>query len=55
MPKERNATYEQQCDVIPKLEYLQLQVLLVILDDTNFFCEICEDLKDPFVIGIQSH
>jgi hypothetical protein len=26
--------------------------LLVILDDTTFFCEICEDLKDLFVIGI---
>jgi hypothetical protein len=39
-PKERNATYEQQCDVIIKLEHLQLQVLLVILDDTTFFVKI---------------
>jgi hypothetical protein len=29
-------------------------VLSVILDDTTFFCQICEDLKkDPLVIVIQ--
>jgi hypothetical protein len=29
-PKEGNATYEQQFDIIFKLEHLQLQMLLVI-------------------------
>jgi hypothetical protein len=54
MPKEEDATYKQQCDVISKLEHLQLQVLLVILDDTTFFCQIREDLKkDHLAIGIQ--
>jgi hypothetical protein len=26
---------------------------LVILDDTSFFCQIHENLKDPLAIGIQ--
>jgi hypothetical protein len=29
-------------------------VLLIILDDTTFHCQICEEFKkDPFIIGIQ--
>jgi hypothetical protein len=51
MPKEGDETYEQQCDIILKLEYFWLQAL-IILDDTTFFYQICEKLEDPFVIGI---
>jgi hypothetical protein len=55
MLKEGDAAYEQQCDIIFKPKHLQLQVLSVILNDTTFFCQICEDLKkDPLVIVIQS-
>jgi len=54
MPKERDIAYKQQCDVILKLEHFWLYVLLVIPNDTTFFCQIYENLKkDPFVIGIQ--
>ncbi len=54
MLKERNATYEQQCDVILKLKHLWLQVLSVIPNDTTFLCQIHEDLKKGlFTIGIQ--
>jgi hypothetical protein len=54
MPKERDATYEQQCDVILKLKHLRLQVLSVIPDDTTFLCQIHEDLKKGLLtIGIQ--
>jgi hypothetical protein len=45
MPKEGDIVYEQQRDVILKPKYFQLQVLLVILDDTTFFCQVNEDLK----------
>ncbi len=54
MPKEGNATYEQQGDIILKLEHFKLQVLLIILNDPSFFCQICENLKkDLLVIGLQ--
>jgi hypothetical protein len=54
-PNEEDATYKQQCDVILKLEHLQFQALLVILNDTTFPYQIREDLKiDPLAIGIQS-
>ncbi len=45
MFKEGNVAYEQQCDIIFKLEHFRLQVLLVLFDDTTFFCQIREDLK----------
>jgi hypothetical protein len=55
MLKEGDATYEQQCDVILKLEHLWLQALSILLDDTTIFCQICEDLKkDLLAINIQS-
>jgi hypothetical protein len=50
MLKEGNAAYEQQCDIIFKLEHLRFQALLVILDDTTFLCQIHEDLKKDFLI-----
>jgi hypothetical protein len=54
MPKEGDATYEQQCDVILKLKHPRLQMLSITLDDTTFLCQIREDLnKDLFAIGIQ--
>ncbi len=37
-------TYEQH-DMILKPKHLRLQALLVILDDTTFLWQICEDLK----------
>jgi hypothetical protein len=53
MFKEGDSAYEQQCDIILKPKHFQLQVLLVILDDTTFFCQIHEDLKKyPLVIVI---
>jgi hypothetical protein len=54
MLKEENVAYEQQCDVIFKLEHLWLQVLLAIFDDTTFFCQIRENLekKNFITIGI---
>ncbi len=44
-PKERYASYKQQCDVIFKHKHCRLQALSIILDDTTFFCQIHEDLK----------
>jgi hypothetical protein len=53
-PKEGDAPYEQQCDVILKHEHLWFQALLVISNDTTLICEIHEDLKkDLLAIGIQ--
>jgi hypothetical protein len=37
-PKEGNAIYEQQGDIILKLEYVLLQTLLVIFNDPTFLC-----------------
>jgi hypothetical protein len=42
--KEGDAAYEQQHDVILKLERLQLQALSIIFNDTTFLCLIHEDL-----------
>jgi len=54
MLKEGYATYRQQCNVILKPKYLQLQMLLVILDDITFFCQIHENLKkNSLAIGVQ--
>ncbi len=54
MLKEGDVVYEQQHDVILKLKHLQLRALLIIPDDTTFFCQIHEYLKkDPLAIGIQ--
>jgi hypothetical protein len=53
-PKEGNATYKQQFDIIFKLEHLRLQALLIISYDITFLCQIHEDLKkDSLTIGIQ--
>jgi hypothetical protein len=54
MLKEENVANEQQCDVIFKLEHLWLQVLLVIPDDTTFFCQIREDLKKKTLLQLAS-
>jgi hypothetical protein len=35
--KEENVTYEQQCDVIPKLEHIWFHALLIIFNGTTFF------------------
>jgi hypothetical protein len=53
-PKEGNAAYEQQGDIILKLEYFLLQSLLVILNDSTFLCQIYEILKkDLLAINLQ--
>jgi hypothetical protein len=36
-----------------KPEHLQLQMLSVISNDTTFFYQVHENLKDRFIIGIQ--
>jgi hypothetical protein len=53
-PKEGDVAYGQQCDAILKPKHLQLLALLVIPDDTTFFCQIHEILKnDLLFIDIQ--
>ncbi len=42
-PKEGNAAYEQQGDIILKLEYFLFQTLLIILNDPTFLCQIYEN------------
>lgn len=43
--REGDVTYNQQCDVIFKLELLQIQVMFIILDDKKKFSHIHEDLE----------
>jgi hypothetical protein len=54
MPKEGNEAYEQQGDIIFKLEHFLFQVLLIILNYPSLLCQICENLKkDLLAIGLQ--
>jgi hypothetical protein len=39
-PKEGNEAYDQQCDIIIKLEHLWLQALWVAFDDKPFFSNL---------------
>ncbi len=39
-PKEGNKAYDQQCDIIFKLEHLWFQTLRVTLDDKPFFSNL---------------
>ncbi len=50
MPKEGDIVYEQQRDVILKLKYFQLQVLLVIPNDTTFFVKFVKIWNKTFLI-----
>jgi hypothetical protein len=53
MPKEGDATYEQQCDVILKLKHLWLQTLSVTLEDQILIKCIHENLvNNSFTITI---
>jgi hypothetical protein len=53
-PKKGNAAYEQQCDVIIKLEHFLLLALLIIFMTQPFFVKFINTLKkNLFVIGIQ--
>jgi hypothetical protein len=45
----------QQRDVILKLKHFRLHALLIILNDITFPCQIHEDLKDIFSIGIDQN
>jgi hypothetical protein len=53
--KEEDITYNQQCDVIFKLEHLWFQTWLVTFDDKTHFVWIHEIKKNPFAISIKGH
>ncbi len=55
-PKEGDATYDQQCDIILKPKNLQLQTLSITLQDKTFLHHIHENLiNEYFVIAIKSN
>jgi len=45
----------QQCDVIFKPKHFRLHALLIIHNDKIFFCQIHEDLKNIFSIGMDQN
>jgi hypothetical protein len=54
--KERDATYDQQCDTIFKPKNLRLSALLVTLEDKTLLWHINEDLvNDSLTNIVKSH